>query len=140
MKMKACFPKLLAVFVFCLCCTLAGCSSGKILSQTNNDDVLSMETQDYTDTVERTITIKNTQRGSFSVKISPTDGNVQITLTDGAGVKILSMNQDASLSDSPTVTEVFHGNGTYRLTVRLKQYSGSFNVSWTVDEPKGKDF
>lgn len=138
--MKTCFSKLLAIFLFCLCCTLVGCSSGEILSQTSSDDMLSMETQDYTDTVERTITIKNTQSGSFSVKMSPTDGNIEITITDGIGDGILSMTQDASLSDSPAVTEILHGNGSYRLTVRLKQYSGSFNVSWTVDEPQGKDF
>ena len=120
------------LFVLLQCSVLSGCASGTVISEANSDTGICMEVADYTDSLERTLTIKNTQSGSFSVGLSPSAGSIEITVTDGNGEAILSINEKATLLDAPSITKVAKGNGTYQVTVVLEKYSGSFDITWTV--------
>ncbi len=129
-KWKQIIALFLALFQVCALC---GCASGgEVLSETNGDTSLCMEVSDYTGSLERIITIKNTQSGTFSVQLSPSAGNIEVSITDGNGETILSMNEQATLTANPAITKVKNGNGTYQITIQFKKYSGSFDVSWDV--------
>lgn len=130
MKTKKCFifTLLIIIQVGILCsCT----KEGEIINQTNNDTEIQMEVSKYTDILERDITIKNTQSGSFSIQYSPSAGKININITDGDGKNLLSIDEQATIQDyQPMVTHIKEGNGTYHLKVDMKEYTGSFSITW----------
>lgn len=129
--------KHLKIFIFLLsllqCFILSSCTSGKILSETTDDTALSMRVSNYTGNFEREVTIKNAQSGYFSVAFDSYDGDINITITDGQDDIILTMNESATLKTQPAITNVRNGNGTYKVTTKLKDYTGSFDISWVVE-------
>lgn len=129
MKSKRIFMML----CFLLCsCLLFACNKEVIISENNSDTSFNMEVSDYTSTLEEKITIEATQNASVSVAFNPKEGNIKVTLTDTNGKKILSMNQDATISNTPAVTHIYE-EGTYQLTIDLSHYTGSFNVTWIIN-------
>lgn len=120
------------LFVLLQCSVLSGCTSGTVISTANTDTGICMEVAGYTGRLDRTLTIKNTQSGAFSVGLSPSAGCIEITVTDGNGNAILSINEKATLLDTPSIAKVAKGNGTYQVTIVLEKYSGSFDITWTV--------
>lgn len=107
-----------------------------MISETNGDTEIIMEVSKYTDCIEREMTIKNTQSGTFSIQYSPSAGKIHIDLTDANGESILSANEKAKTTRS--VVEVKEGKGTYHLTVDMKEFTGSFHITWEIAQTEAK--
>lgn len=118
---------------YVLCCIImCACSSGTVLSEKNGETSLSMDVSKYTDKLERTMTIKNSQSGRFLVEMNPCEGKITVTIMDQEGNTILTRNEKATTVKGASITTVEKGNGTYKVMVTLKNYSGTFDISWDI--------
>lgn len=118
--------------IILLATSLIGCTSGSSVEIMSNEKDTStsmvMSYEKFDGDKSKTIQIKNGEKGTVSVDIVSTSGELNILITDKDGVAYYQCNNTPTSTFSVNLDK----EGEYTIKVEAKDHKGSYNISWNI--------
>ena len=112
---------------------------GEIFDNVNTEKNIDSDTElarvyntETSDSIYKEITIGRSQSAKINVKFKPVSGDIFIDLFGDGGDNVFTLtNYDEAIEQTYTIDS---GVGKYRLNVHAENFTGSFDISWTVED------
>lgn len=118
--------------IILLATLLIGCTSGSSVEIMSNEKdtstSMAMSYEKFDGDKSKTIQIKDGEKGTVSVDIVSTSGELNILITDKDGVAYYQGNNTPTSTFSVNLDK----EGEYTIKVEAKDHKGSYNISWNI--------